>query len=81
LTDLGVGTIRAFETQDDVGGTWHGANRYFNLSIHTPIMHASFPKFPYSRNREVSDKRLHGADLADYMSKFVDHKKLRVSSS
>ena len=72
MKKLGVGSIRVFEVRDDVGGTWHPYNRYYNLNIHTPIWNASFIDFPYHSSKDVTDKRVHGADLQSYMKRFIE---------
>jgi dimethylaniline monooxygenase (N-oxide forming) len=44
LRDCGY-DVRIFEQLDDVGGTWHPANAYAGLALHTPAFRCQFHDF------------------------------------
>src|SRR5262245_30425872 len=51
LRDCGY-DVQVFEQLDDVGGTWHPANAYAGLAIHTPAFRCQFHEFDGWRDRD-----------------------------
>jgi cation diffusion facilitator CzcD-associated flavoprotein CzcO len=68
--------VRVFEQLDDVGGTWHPANAYEGLSIHTPSFRCQFHDFDGWRDRDRL-ARLPASDVFDNCRAFADARRLR----
>ena len=90
LRELGVRDITGFETNDDLGGTWHPNLRYHSVQIHGAMWATSFDKYPYTRNdgnanspgesksdfQDVFDGKILGAEAFAYVKRFAKHKKI-----
>ena len=91
LLELGVRDITGFETNDDLGGTWHPNLRYHSVQIHGAMWATSFDKYPYTRNdpntdssnkenendfQDVFDGKILGAEAFAYVKRFAKHKKI-----
>lgn len=68
--------VRVFEQLDDVGGTWHPANAYAGLAIHTPAFRCQFHGFDGWRDKNRLS-RLPAPDVFDNCRAFADAKELR----
>jgi cation diffusion facilitator CzcD-associated flavoprotein CzcO len=68
--------VRIFEQLDDVGGTWHPANAYAGLAIHTPAFRCQFHEFDgwSDRNRLA---RVPAPDVFANCRAFAEAKLLR----
>lgn len=68
--------VTLFESLDDVGGTWHPANAYADLAIHTPAFRCGFEGFAnfdgHTRLERVSSR-----DVFENCRRFADVKGLR----
>lgn len=68
--------VRVFERLDDVGGTWHPANSYSGLAIHTPSFRCQFHAFDGWKDKDRL-ARLPAADVFENCRGFADAKGLR----
>ncbi|MDZ7592553.1 MAG: NAD(P)-binding protein [Rubrivivax sp.] len=68
--------VRLFERLDDVGGTWHPANSYSGLAIHTPSFRCQFHEFDGWKDKDRL-ARLPAAEVFENCRGFADAKGLR----
>lgn len=68
--------VQVFEQLDDVGGTWHPANAYAGLAIHTPAFRCQFHDFDGWRDKNRLS-RLPAPEVFDNCRAFADAKGLR----
>lgn len=68
--------VRLFERLDDVGGTWHPANSYSGLAIHTPSFRCQFHDFDGWNDKDRL-ARLPAADVFENCRAFAEAKGLR----
>jgi cation diffusion facilitator CzcD-associated flavoprotein CzcO len=82
LKELGVTSIKVYESMDGIGGTWSSELMYKDLHIHTPSWMASFSGFPYpgrpdkTVTLEERSERVEGNKLREYFSRYISHKSL-----
>lgn len=69
--------VRVFEQLDDVGGTWHPANAYAGLAIHTPAFRCQFHDFDGWRDKNRLS-RLPAPEVFENCRAFADAKGLRA---
>lgn len=79
LHELGVTNVTGFERNDGYGGTWHDKLRYYSLQMHTPMWVTGFKDFSYSDDRDISDGKVLGEEMRDFLGRFVHDKKLHYS--
>ncbi len=70
--------VRVLERLDDVGGTWHPANSYSGLAIHTPSFRCQFHDFDGWKDKDRL-ARLPAADVFENCRAFAEAKGLRPS--
>jgi cation diffusion facilitator CzcD-associated flavoprotein CzcO len=68
--------VTLFEVLDDVGGTWHPAVAYADLSIHTPVFRSGFADFANFEGHSPL-ARVSSADVFENCRRFADAKGLR----
>jgi cation diffusion facilitator CzcD-associated flavoprotein CzcO len=68
--------VTLFEALDDVGGTWHPANAYADLAIHTPAFRCGFEGFQNFEGHTRLE-RVSSDEVFENCRRFADAKGLR----
>ena len=77
LHELGVTNISGFDRNDNYGGTWHEKLRYYSVQIHGAMWITGFKDFAYSTDKDVSDGKVLGEEMKDFLGRFVREKNLQ----